>query len=100
MNRIVGLIEVVEKEEVRQAVPSPVEIEYLWRKMEVDAAAVDKWLSSIRDTLYWFRRWSCKGLIKADDVDNAQEWHRIRFVVLKRLLERMIEETFVDGAGI
>ena len=107
MSRIIpGIIEVFEKEEVAESsTPGPVEIKRYWNDIVVEADRIDELLARISARLRKMRKWVYKGMVKADEVEQAEDWASIRQQVLALILRRglsgcFLENTFVDGEGI
>ncbi len=106
MSRIPGVIEVFEKETVSEtSVPSPVEVRHYWNQVVVDADRVEELMTRIRSMILKMKKWQHLGLVKAEDVERAEDWFTIREQVLRYIIAVrsagcFLEETYEGGAGI
>ena len=106
MSRILGIIEVSKKEMVDgSVVPSAVHVKHLWTRVVDDADKVEDLLANIYGRIMKLKKWHTLGLVTEEEVENAEEWHQIRLIVLKRLFryrseDTFLEGTFTDGSGI
>ena len=104
LSSILGTPHKVEAE-VEAAVPSPLEVKQLWLRVVMDADVVEQFLGQVLARLMKLKKWHAKGYVKEEDVENAEEWHHIRWLVLKRMFtyrneDAFIEEGFIEGGGI
>lgn len=95
---------VVIQEEVaaESGVPSQIEVKHNWNRVVDSADKIDSLLAEIYSRLLKMQKWSYKGIVKKDELEQAMEWHEAKKECLEFLLQRrpFLDEWFVNGMGI